>query len=123
VSWAQVWDLPPIALEKVHYLLRVGMRLLREDHHRGVAVGGRRQRDLRDNVNAAAILLASEGNVLLERTAMLMATLLGTPVSTRFVARALERFAQRLAAGGFEDAMKRRCAPRTCCALMKPPPT
>ncbi len=29
------------------------------------------------NVNAAAILLASEGNVPLERTAMLMAALLG----------------------------------------------
>ena len=54
------------------------------------------------NVNAAAILLASEGNVPLERTAMLMAALLGTPVSTGFVARALERVAQRLAAAGFE---------------------
>lgn len=43
------------------------------------------------NLNAAAILLASEGNVPLERTAMLMASLLGTSVSTGFVARALER--------------------------------
>ncbi|MBV9143865.1 MAG: hypothetical protein JO115_23595 [Pseudonocardiales bacterium] len=37
---------------------------------------------------------------------MLMASLLGTPVSTGFVARALERFAQRLATSGFEEAMK-----------------
>ena len=35
-----------------------------------------------------------------------MASLLGAPVSTGFVARALERFAQRLAAAGFEEAMK-----------------
>jgi transposase len=57
------------------------------------------------NVNAAAILLASEGNVPLERTAMLMASLLDTPVSTGFVARALQRFAQRLGAAGFDEAM------------------
>lgn len=42
----------------------------------------------------------------IERTAMLMEALLGASVSTGFVARALERFAQRLAAGGFDDAMK-----------------
>ncbi len=58
------------------------------------------------NVNAAAILLAGEGNVPIERTARLMAALLGTPVSTGFVARALERFAQRLAGAGFDDAMR-----------------
>lgn len=37
------------------------------------------------NVNAAAVLLNSEGNVPVERTAMLMAALLGTPVSAGFV--------------------------------------
>jgi transposase len=58
------------------------------------------------NINAAAILLASEGNVPVERTAMLMESLLGVAVSTGFVARTLERFAQRLAAAGFDDAMK-----------------
>jgi transposase len=57
------------------------------------------------NINAAAILLASEGNVPLERTAMLMASLLSIPVSTGFVARALQRFAQRLGAAGFDEAM------------------
>ena len=58
------------------------------------------------NVNDAAILLGIEGNVPVERTAHLMAALLGAPVSTGFVARALERFAQRLAAAGFDEAMK-----------------
>jgi transposase len=58
------------------------------------------------NLNAAAILLASEGNVPLERTAMLMDALLGVPVSTGFVARALERLPQRLAAAGFDEAMR-----------------
>ncbi|MGH3873541.1 MAG: hypothetical protein ACRDSR_18860 [Pseudonocardiaceae bacterium] len=58
------------------------------------------------NVNAAAILLASEGNVPIERTAMLMDALLGVGVSTGFVARALERLAQRAEASGFDEAMK-----------------
>ncbi|MGH3978873.1 MAG: IS66 family transposase, partial [Pseudonocardiaceae bacterium] len=57
------------------------------------------------NVNAAAILLGIEGNVPVERTAMLMATLLCAPVPTGFVARALARFAERLAAAGFDEAM------------------
>jgi transposase IS66 family protein len=58
------------------------------------------------NVNAAAILLASAGNVAVERTAMLMQALLASPVSTGFVARAHERFAERLAAAGFDDVME-----------------
>jgi len=41
------------------------------------------------NINAAAVLLSSEGNVPVERTAALMEALLGTPVSSGFVARAL----------------------------------
>lgn len=57
------------------------------------------------NVNAAAILLASQGNVPVEATAHLMAALLGAAVSTGFVARAHERFADRLAAAGFDAAM------------------
>jgi Transposase IS66 family/Family of unknown function (DUF6444) len=105
VSWAQVWDILPIVLEKVHYLLprrRCGCgrttTAAPPSGAAGTVVYG-------PNINAAAILLASEGNVPVERTAMLMASLLGTPVSTGFVARALERFAQRLAAAGFDDAM------------------
>ncbi|MBV9730835.1 MAG: hypothetical protein JO309_15795 [Pseudonocardiales bacterium] len=37
---------------------------------------------------------------------MLMASLLGTPVSTGFVARALERLAQCLTAAGFDAVMR-----------------
>jgi transposase len=106
MSWAQVWDILEITLEKVHYLLprrRCGCgRTTTAAPPFGMAgtvVYG-------PNVNAAAILLASEGNVPIERTAHLMAALLGTPVSTGFVARALERFAQRLAGAGFDDAMR-----------------
>jgi transposase len=58
------------------------------------------------NINAAAVLLSSEGNVPVERTAALMEALLGTPVSSGFVARALARLAGRLAAAGFDEAMK-----------------
>jgi transposase len=58
------------------------------------------------NISAAAVLLASEGNVPAGRTAALMDALLGTPVSSGFVARALARLAQRLQAAGFDAAMK-----------------
>ena len=106
VSWAQVWDILAVTLEKVHYLLprrRCGCGRTTTAVPPLGAVGNV---VYGPNVNAAAILLASEGNVPLERTAMLMASLLGTPVSTGFVARALERFAQRLGAAGFDEAMK-----------------
>ncbi|MDQ3577264.1 MAG: transposase [Actinomycetota bacterium] len=58
------------------------------------------------NVNAAAIVLSSAGNVPVERTAMLMAAMPGSPVSAGFVARAHERFAQKLGAAGFDRAMR-----------------
>jgi hypothetical protein len=105
MSWAQVWDILAVTLEKVHYLLprrRCGCgRTITAAPPFGAAgsvVYGPR-------INAAAILLASEGNVPIERTAMLMEALLGVPVSSGFVGRALERLAQRLAAAGFDDAM------------------
>ena len=58
------------------------------------------------DLNAAAVLLPNEGNVPVERTATVIEALLGVPVSAGFVARALERFAQRLQAAGFDEAMK-----------------
>ena len=105
-AWAQVWDTRPIVLEKVHYRLakrRCGCcgKLATAAPPFGqvgaVSYG--------PNVNAAAILLASQGNVPVEATAKLMAALLGTTVSTGFVARAHERFAEMLAAAGFDEAM------------------
>lgn len=106
-TWGQVWDIAPVVLEKVHWLLPkvrcVGCgRTTCADPPFGqagtVAYG--------PNVNAAAILLASEGNVPVERTAMVMEALLGTAVSPGFVAKAHQRFADRLAAAGFDAAMK-----------------
>jgi hypothetical protein len=58
------------------------------------------------NVNATAIALSSAGNVPVERTAMPMAALLGSPVSSGFVVRAHERFADKLDAAGFDGAMR-----------------
>ncbi|MGH3821509.1 MAG: IS66 family transposase [Pseudonocardiaceae bacterium] len=106
MSWAQVWDILAVTLEKVHYLLprrRCGScgkitTAVPPWGAAGTVVYG-------PNVNAAAILLASEGNVPIERTAALMAMMLGVPVSAGFVARALERFAQRLEDCGFDEAM------------------
>src|SRR2546427_44729 len=69
----QVWDIPPVRLEKVHWLLPqlrcggCGKVTCADppDGRAGTVVYG-------PNVNAAAILLGSEGNVPVERTAMLM---------------------------------------------------
>jgi hypothetical protein len=110
-GWAQVWDLPPIVLEKVAYLLPrrtcgccgKTTTATSPSGQAGTVVYG-------PNVNAAAVLLGSEGNVPVERTAMLMEALLGAPVSTGFVARALERLADRLEAAGFEQALKEALA-------------
>jgi transposase len=104
LTWAQVWDLPPIALEKVPYLLP-RRRCCGKITTAVPPFGAAGCVTYGPNVNAAAILLASEGNVPLERTAMLMAALLEAPVSTGFVARARERLAQRLAAARFDEAI------------------
>jgi hypothetical protein len=105
-AWAQVWDIAPVMLGKVHYVLpkrRCGCcgKLTTAS----VPFGQAGTVSYGPNVNAAAILLASQGNVPVEATARLMAALLGVPVSTGFVARAHERFADLLAAGGFDEAM------------------
>lgn len=105
-TWAQVWDLKPIELEKIHYVLpkrrcgccgKLTTATVRYGTAGSVSYG--------PNVNAAAILLSSQGNVPVEATAAMMAALLGVPVSTGFVARAHERFADLLATGGFDEAM------------------
>ena len=106
-SWAQVWDTLPVVVEKVHWQLprrRCGCckkitTAVAPHAQAGAVVYG-------PDINAAAILLSSEGNVPVERTAALMEALLGTPVSGGFVARALARLAQRLQVAGFDAAMK-----------------
>ena len=107
LAWAQVWGILPVMVEKVHWWLprrRCGcckkITTAAAPHARaGSVVYG-------PNINAVAILLSSEGNVPAGRTAMLMEALLGTRVSSGFVACALARLAQRLQAAGFDEAMK-----------------
>ena len=106
-GWGQVWDIPPVRLEKVHWLLPklrcaacgTVTTAAPPAGQAGTVVYG-------PNVNAAAVLLGNEGNVPVERTAMLMSALLGAPVSAGFVARAHERLAHRLEVAGFDAAMK-----------------
>jgi transposase len=105
-GWAQVWDVLPAAVEKVHYLLP------RRKCGCGVTTtaappfGRAGTVSYGPNLNAAAVLLGSEGNVPVERTAMLIHTLLGVEVSTGFVARAAERLAETLEGAGFDEAMR-----------------
>jgi len=106
-SWAQVWDIPPVRLEKVHYVPpRRKCCGCGKATTASVPFGQAGTVTYGVNVNAAAILLCSAGNVPVVRTAMLMAALLGSPVSSGFVARAHERFAEKLTAAGFDGAMR-----------------
>jgi transposase len=106
-SWTQIWDIPPIELEKVHWVLpRRRCGCCGKTTTAGVPFGQAGTVVYGPNINAAAVLLALEGNVPVERTAALMQALLSAPVSVGFVARALRRFADRLAAAGFDEAMK-----------------
>jgi len=105
-AWAQVWDILPAVLEKVAYVLPrrrcdCGRTTTAQPPHgqTGAVVYG-------PNLNAAAVLLGSEGNVPVERAALLMNSLLGVQVSPGFVARAHARLAERLATAGFDTAMR-----------------
>jgi len=73
----------------------------------GAAVRAGRHGGLRAERQRRAIPLGIKGTVPVERTVLLMTALAGTPASTGFVARALlDRFAECLAAPGFDEAMK-----------------
>jgi hypothetical protein len=105
-AWAQIWDIPPVALEKVHWVLpRRRCRCCAKTTTAVVAFAVPYAVAYGPNTNAAAVLLASQGNVPAERTAGLMAALVGAPVSTGFVARAQTRLAQRLDEARFDEAM------------------
>lgn len=106
-TWGQVWDILPVVWEKIHYVLpkrrcsccgRLNTPAPPLGRAGAVVYGPR--------VNAAAILLGSQGNVPMEATAQLMEALLGAPVSTGFVARAQQRLADMLDDAGFDEAMK-----------------
>ena len=56
-------------------------------------------------LNAAAVLLSAYGNVPAERSAQVIAMLLGTEVSAGWVDKAVARVSARLDAAGFGDAM------------------
>jgi transposase len=105
-GWAQVWDVAPAELQKTHYLLprrRCGCGVTTTA---APPLGRAGAVSYGPNLNAAAVLLGSEGNVPVERTAMLIEALLGVEVSTGFVARAAERLAGKLDVVGFDEAMK-----------------
>jgi hypothetical protein len=59
------------------------------------------------NVNAAAVILSSFGNVPVERAADVLGMLLGVPVSAGFVDLACERLSGRLDDAGFDEAMNK----------------
>jgi hypothetical protein len=105
-GWAQVWDVLPAVLETTQYLLprrKCGCGATTTAAPPFGAVG---TVSYGPYLNAAAVLLSSEGNVPIERTATLMGSLLGVEVSPGFVARARQRLSETLDAGGFCEAMR-----------------
>jgi transposase len=105
-GWAQVWDVAPAEVEKTHYELPRRRCGCGATTTAAPPFGSAGTVSYGPNLNAAAVLLSSEGNVPVERTAMLIGALLGVEVSTGFVARAAERLADTLAVAGFDEAMK-----------------
>ncbi|MDT3446983.1 transposase, partial [Pseudofrankia sp. BMG5.37] len=109
-GWAQVWDLLTPVLEKVEWALprrRCGCcRKVTAGSVPGVRHAAVGTVSYGPRLHAAAVLLASEGNVPVERAAMVIDALLGVPVSAGFVARANARLAEDLEAAGFDEAMK-----------------
>jgi len=114
---AQVWDLLEPVLEKVEWALprrrcvwcrkvtTAAVPGVRHAAAGGVSYGPR--------LHGAAVLLASEANVSVERAAMVIDALLGVPVSAGFVARANERLAHDLqAAGAAQQPRRPREPPR-----------
>jgi transposase len=104
-GWTQVWDLLPVVLERAHYVLprrRCGCGAVTTAQ---VPFGQAGAVCYGPNLNSAAVLLGAEGNVPVERAAMLIEALYGVAVSAGFVARAADRLAERLDRAGFDEAM------------------
>jgi hypothetical protein len=78
---------------------------LRVHDHRSATVGGGRERDLRAERQRRGDPADLGGQCAPGADRDADGFTLGTTVSTKFVARALERFAQRLGAAGFDEAM------------------
>lgn len=107
--WAQVWDIPPVRLDKWQWVLprrRCGCGTVTCAQvpqvpwaTPGTVVYG-------PNVNAATVLISNYGTVPVERCADMMGMLLGTPVSTGFVSQSNSRLAAALAGGGYDEAVK-----------------
>ncbi|ORT46822.1 hypothetical protein KBI5_23115 [Frankia sp. KB5] len=109
-GWAQVWDLLDPVLEKVEWVLPrrrcVCCRKVTTARVAGVRHAAAGTVSYGPRLHAAAVLLASEANVPVERAARVIGALLGVEVSAGFVARANERLAHDLEAAGFDEAMK-----------------
>lgn len=84
-----MWDILLVVLEKVHYLLPRRRCRCGRTATAAPPCGAAGIVSYRPSINAATILLASQGNVPVERIVMLMEALLGSPVATGFVIRAL----------------------------------
>jgi transposase len=106
-GWAQVWDITDPVLEKVQYTLpRRKCCGCGATTTAAPPFGRAGTVSYGPNLNTAAVLLGSEGNVPVERTAMLMHMMLGVAVSAGFVARAAARLAAGLSEAGFDESMK-----------------
>jgi hypothetical protein len=105
-GWSQVWDVLPAVLRTTQYVLPRRRCGCGATTTAAPPFGGVGTVSYGPYLNAVAVLLSSEGNVPIERTATLMGSLLGVGVSPGFVARARQRFSGTLDTGGFCEAMR-----------------
>lgn len=108
-GWAQVWDIPPVTLDKWHWLLpkrRCGCGTVTTAGVPGAPWAGQGSVAYGPNINAATVLISNYGTVPAKRCAAMMGMLLGAPVSAGFVCRATERLATALGAGGYDESVK-----------------
>lgn len=105
-GWTQVWDVE-IARKVIEYLLPKLACPCCGAVTTAPAPAGAQAGSVSYGpvLNAAAVLLATFGNVPPERTANLIGMLLGVPVSTGFVDKAQGRLDGQLQDGGFDAAM------------------
>ncbi len=105
-GWAQTWDVEIVTRRVEYRLPRRRCRCCGKVTTARPPQGQAGTVCYGPGINSAAILLSSYGNVPTERAASPIEMLLGVAVSAGFVDRASARLAQKLAAAGFDEAMR-----------------
>lgn len=108
-SWTQVWDIPPVTLDKWLWVLpkrRCDCATVTTAGVPGAPWARPGTVAYGPNINAATVLISNYGTVPAKRCAAMMGMLLGTAVSAGFVCQATERLSTALGAAGYDESVK-----------------